>query len=246
MTPAQRTILLGQSWTPRRLGASLVAWWDAERSDLITQASSLVSSWKDIVGAYDVVQTTGASKPAYSATSFNSRPGITFDGLASELTLVGIPASFPIGAVAGEIWGVVDQTALAADATNRQAATYGNGASSTVRGLTRSVSVGVNRAAYYCGDGTSKHADEATVNYSGRHVHRGIADGTTIYSEIDGTRSSGVASVPATAAGRVRIGANSTASAGNFWQGVISTVLVTSILTAAEATQLYAFLNRRL
>ena len=49
-------------WSPFALGSDLFACWDAERSDLITHVGGAVSSWKDIVGGYDVVQAVGAAQ----------------------------------------------------------------------------------------------------------------------------------------------------------------------------------------
>jgi hypothetical protein len=57
--PPGGAIRKASRWTPLKLGTSLLAWWDAERTDLITQASGLVSSWKDAVGGYDAVQAAG-------------------------------------------------------------------------------------------------------------------------------------------------------------------------------------------
>src|SRR5688500_3331977 len=69
------------------LGASLLAWWTADRADLITLSGSQVTSWKDVVAGYDVVQGVGGSRPLWSATSFNGAPSLTFDAIDDELTL---------------------------------------------------------------------------------------------------------------------------------------------------------------
>jgi hypothetical protein len=231
-------------WTPAALGSDLLAWWDAERSDLITHVGGAVSSWRDIVGGYDAVQAVGAAKPTYSTTSFNGRPGVGYDGADDELTGP-YPVSFPVGAGGGEIWGATDQQAPGADATVRAAASLGNGTAAG-RALERTVTASVNRVNARIGDGTSKTTGVATVDFSGRHVIRSITDGTNIYSEIDGVRSTGTACVPTTTGARVRLGAGASAAAGSFWQGVHSTVLFTSLLTAPQAAQLYAYLNGRL
>lgn len=232
------------AWSPLDLGASLLAWWDAERADLITQSGGPVSSWRDIVGGYDAAQGTGANQPIYGAASFNSRPGVAFNGTTHELTVAAFPASFPINAAAGEIWVATDQQAPGTDALVRAAASLGNGTAAG-RALERTVTASVNRCNARVGDGTSKTAGVATVDFSGRHVVRLIADGTTIWSEIDGIKSAGVACVPTTTGSRVRLGAGASAAAGSWWQGIHSAVLVTSLLTAQQADQLRAWLAAR-
>lgn len=234
------------SWAPGALGSSLLAWWDAERTGLITQTAGAVSSWRDIVGGYNCVQATGAAQPIWSATGFNSRPVVTFDGTDDELTLTTVPAGIPTAAAPSELWGVFDQTALVADTTVRHAFNIGSGAASTARALSRSVVTATNRANVIAGNGTNITVPNTSAAFSGRHVVRGIVDGTTAYCELDGNLSSGTASVPTTATNRLRIGATSSTSATLFWQGGINTVLVTSLLTTTQADLLRAYLNRRL
>lgn len=234
------------TWTPAQLGASLLGWWDAERADLITQSSGAVSSWKDIVGAYDAVQATGASKPTYSATSFNGRPGVSFDGIATELTVSSYPATFPTGATAGEMWIATDQQAIGSDATFRTAVSLGNLTTGS-RALGRNNSSSTSRVNIRNGDGaTTQNSTVTTINFSGRHVARGIVNGTTIYGEIDTVRAAGTASVPATVGTRVRLGAGSAGSAASFWTGIHNSILITGSLTTTQASQLYGYLNRRL
>lgn len=233
-------------WSPLQLGSSLLAWWDAERADLITVSGGLVSSWKDAVGAYDAVQTVGASKPAYSATSFNGRAGLTFDGTDDELTFTGVPAGIPTAANPSEVWTLVSQDALVADATGRTSFSYG-GAGNNTRFCERAVSGGVNRADAASGSGAGVVTClNAGVDFSGRHVVRNIFTATAVQCDVDGVVGTPQAVVPSTNTTRGRIGANSAGTPGAYWNGVHSTVLVVAPLTAAEATLLYAYLNRRL
>src|SRR5262245_31893093 len=86
MRSARRAAPAGP-FTPASLGASLLAWWSADRGDLITQSGGVVSSWKDSVAAYDCTA-AGSVQPAYSATGWKgASPGITFDGVDDCLTL---------------------------------------------------------------------------------------------------------------------------------------------------------------
>lgn len=244
MTPALRTILLG-GWTPLALGSSLLAWWDAERPDLITAPGGAMSIWRDIVGGYDVTQAVGASKPVYSATSFNGRPGVSFDGIDDELTGA-FPASFPTGAIPNEIWGVTSQDALAADVSSRVVAACGAG-SFQGRSLERTVVSGANRAFTRVGNGAANlTAIEGTVDFSGRHVCSAIIDGSNIFGEIDTVVSAATACTPLTSGLRVRLGASAANTASSYWSGTHSAILITSIITAMQRAQLYAYFNRRL
>jgi len=231
-------------WTPAQLGSSLLGWWDAEDSATITQSGGLVSSWKDKVAAYDAVQALGSAKPVYSATSFNSRPGLTFDGVDDEVTLGSQP--FPSGATPSELWALVDQTALVADVTGRFIASYGGTGTTNRRRISRSVVTGVNRANVGAGDGgTEVSSVNSSVDFSGRHVVRGVIRATEVQVDVNGTASATAAVVPATTALRFRIGANSSTTAGGFWQGVIPLVIITGALDSGQAAQLLAYLKAR-
>lgn len=236
--------ILGVLWSPAALGASLLGWWDAERSDLITQASTTVSSWKDVVAGYDAAQATGALKPIYSANSFNGRPGLTFDGVDDCLELLSQP--FPSGSSPSELWALVDQASLAADTTVRVAFSYGADTTNDRRGLDRQVDTGVNRIRGVVGSGAAfTIAPNANVDFSGRHVVRLSVGAASARSDLDGVLGADTAATPATGALRVRIGAFSNASSGAFWKGGISAIAVTQSLTAAQAAQLTAYLKSR-
>ena len=57
-------------WSPAALGASLLGWWDAERTDLITLSGSSVTSWADVVAGYAATQGVTASRPRWNAAAF--------------------------------------------------------------------------------------------------------------------------------------------------------------------------------
>jgi len=232
-------------WTPARLGASLLGWWDAERADKLALSGSSVTTWTDIVANYAMTQAVGAAKPVYSATSFNGRPGITFDGADDELTLPSQP--FPSGAAPSEIWGLVDQLALGSDVSTRRVASYGGFASGNndLRQLARSANVGVmNIAQTLCGNGAASIAAANTVvDFSGIHVARGTFSATDTAIRVDGGAATSAAVVPATSATRARIGA---ATPGfGFWNGRMNTVLITGPLSAEQAAELTTYLKAR-
>jgi hypothetical protein len=235
----------GGGWSPLALGSSLLAWWDAERSDLITQSGGLVSSWKDIIGAYNVTQGSGSLRPIWSATSFNNRPGIAFDGLDDRLALVGVPAGIPTGADPCEIWALVDQATAGASAGDTCAVSYGNG-DDAARALRRTSVSSVNRAMAMIGNGAiHPNSTNNNVDFSGRHVVRAIVGATTTNINVDGVAGSDASIVPATATTRFVIGADANSSASAFWNGVHNTIAVTAPLSAAQASLMYAFLNAR-
>lgn len=225
--------------------SSLVAWWDAEVPSSLTRSGSAVSAWRDVVGGVSVSQAFGSARPTYGATSYNGRPGLTFDGSDDELT-GGPLAGALAGAATGEMWALVDQTALAADATARSAFTVGNGAT-IKRELARAVSSGSNRARAATYDGSATQtALEPTVDFSGKHVLRAIFEPTLLTIEIDGVAASTVITVNNTSIVRTRIGANASGTAGNLWSGVINSCLAfNSLLTTDEANRVSAYLNQR-
>lgn len=242
--PNVRGLVVG--WTPFLLGTSILAWWDAERTDLITQSGGSVSSWKDCVVGYDAVQATSSSKPTYSATSFNMRPGVTADGVDDELTVAPVPAGIPIGATPCEFWAVLDQTAAPGDASIRIALGVGGG-STVNRYFARTVSGGANRSLIAAGDGSLQKAALGTGDFSGRHVLRSQITGTVIQSDLDGVPGSPTAGVPATSNTRLRLFGNTSASVGSaFFQGTFSAALITQPLDVQQAAQLRAYLTRRL
>lgn len=230
-------------WTPADLGASLLAWWDANTG--VTETGGAVSAWEDSVAAHTLVQATEGAQPVYSATSFNGAPGITFDGTADYLSVEGVGA-LPTGADPCEVWVLVDQTALAADTSTRQIFRYGSSASNASRAVQRFVATGVNRAVIGTGDGASLiNTTNTSVDFSGRHVIRAIYGATATSISVDGGALTTTNVVPATGTTRTRMAATTAGTAAGFGQGVYAAVLCTSSLTDGEAMRLYAWLNGR-
>lgn len=243
MRPALAYYLGGQ-WTPRNIG-KLVAWWDAEVPSSMLLSGSSVAAWRDVVGGVVVSQSFGSARPVYGRTSFNVRPGVTFDGTDDELT-GGTLAGALAAAATGEMWALVEQTALAADTGARSAFTVGTSAT-IKRELARAVSSGSNRARAATYDGSATQtALETTVDFSGKHVLRAIFEPTLLTIEIDGTTASTVITANSTSIIRTRIGAGVAGTAANFWQGVINSCLVfNGLLTTDEANRVRAYFNKR-
>ena len=231
------------------LGSDLIAYWDANRSDLMTiGGGGAISSWRDIKAGYDAVQGTGAAQPVWSATSFNGAPGVTGDGVDDELTCTtaGLLAALPAGATPCSLWAVAKQDALPADATGRYVGGYGSLSANDSRLMLRLVSGGVNRQSGRVGSGAgSTFADVTTVDFSSRHASVVHVGATASQSATDGVLGASQAVVPATTVARLRLFATASVVAGLFWQGQIAAFLVTKPLDAAKAAALQSYLLSR-
>lgn len=235
--------VVGVSFTPTDLGASLLAWWNADRSDLITLSGSQVTSWKDVVAAYDLVQAVAGARPLYSATSFNGRPGVTADGTDDQLTLASVILS---GATAHEVWATTRQDALAANTTFRAFFSYGGVVGNSSNQLLRWVSGGQNSTLWQIGQGAAVvQPVQTTTDLSGYHYIRGQSGATGI-AGVDGVDGSALASSQNISTTRTRMFANTANTAGNFGQCANRDVLLTLPLTAGQADQMAAWAAGRL
>lgn len=232
----------GRAFAPPALGAKLYAWWDASTGITVTGAG--VSSWVDRKGGYDMVQATDANRPAWSATGFNGAPGLTFNGTSHRLSLESQP--FPSGASPCEVWAVVQQDALAADATNRMVIAYGGATGLTARQTFRTVVTGTNRLGCAVGTGAAAlTASNTAAEFSSRHVVRLTFGATSTGLSLDGSAPASLSAVPSTGTVRVRIGASQADTPAFFWQGKIRDVIVTQLLTADQAAAMHRFLLPR-
>lgn len=233
------------TWSPADLGAALVDYWDAERDGSLYLSGNQVSDWEGRNGRY-VYQSVGGSKPVYSATSFNGRPGLTFDGIDDylELSDAGNMPGFPIGAEHGEIWVLASQLTPGATTGGKIFAGYAGGANSNRR-VGRTSVTGVNRAFGTVGrSGGSTTATNAAVDYSGGQILRGVFSPTGLTIHVGATGMTEVAAVPTSGATAFYIGSNS--GTQQFANGVMSALVLTKALTADQATALSNFLSARL
>lgn len=231
------------SFTPFSLGASLLAYWDAEDASSLSLTGSSVNSWTDRKSGYATTQATGGAKPVYSTTSFNGRPGLTFDGVDDTMSMTGVGA-LPVGANASEVWVLVEQTALDADTTTRGVFAYGGASASNRRSLSRVRPDTVSRARYSVGDGAvGVQVDETATALNGYKLIRATATGTISTISVNGGTAQSTSVVPASGNSTIRIG--SILSSGNFWQGQINTVLVTALLSNEQSAQLTQYLKSR-
>lgn len=224
------------------LGADLLAYWDADRTDLMTRdGSNLISSWRDVVAGADLTQPTSTLQPAWSATSFNGAAGVTPDGVDDFLQLA--PHPFWTGATAGEIWAVAAQDALVGDTGQKILVAVGAGSTSG-RMISRVVSGAANRMRVQSGDGVAAVTlTGSTIDFSTRHVLHHIVTATDQTGKIDGVDGPGTGAVVSnTNNTRMRLFAFTNTGATLFWQGKIRKLLFTNSLTTDKANALRTWL----
>lgn len=231
---------------PEQVMASVaLAWWSADRADLMTLVGSAVSSLRDIYHAYDVTQAVSASRPAYSATSFNGKPGLTFDGGDDKLSNAS-GSLLPIGATPCEIWGVADQTDPVANNVNRGLFTYGASDGNRRRGIGRIGGGVTNRARVVSGTGAVEGSlTMSSGDFSGRCLVRGRITATARFISQDDGAEDTSAGVPDTTATGGSTSIGSTVSASQFWKGQIRDILVTNALTGNQPTYITNLLKLR-
>lgn len=219
---------------PSDLGAALLGLWTADSG--VTVATG-VSAWTDRIVGYVLTQATGALQPAWSATSFGGRPGITFDGVDDFLNLEAVP--FPNGAAPCEIWALADFSSV--DAVARTIACYGGATSQTARTLRRNSGlIGTN----LIGTGASNVSAQTLQTLSGRHVLRAIVSATAGSIQVDGGDiPAPIAAIPATGTTRFRVGGSTVAVPNNLWQGSIAAIGVTALLSDVQAAGFTSYLR---
>ena len=230
------------------LGSDLIAYWDANRGDLITSEGNAVSAWLDIVAGYSLAQGTEGFKPIYSPTSLNNAPGITADGTDDYLTCVdaGLLSALPAGANPSETWVLFSQAALPADTTERFIVAYGGTSLITGRAISRIVTSGTNRTRSRTGDGAaSTNISDTVVDLSGVHVVRQVVGATSTSLYIDGGSAVTASVVPSTTASRLRAFSSNASAPVNYGQCTIAAILITLPLSPATATGLQTYLGTR-
>lgn len=253
MIGSRRIILFGSSYNPRRaLGSDLIAWWDADSrywgANGNMTISTGVSSWKDIVGAFDAAQATGSAQPVFSSTSFNGGPGITFDGSDDQLMCNSAAFTTAMAGVLGtngsEIWALVSQDLAGATAGAQYVGGYGPASSVQGRNVGRVGSGGVNRTRIQVGDGAANVFGSGTVvDFSGRHACRVQFGATASNFYMDGTLDPTLNVVPSTAITLARIGTRNDGT--GFWGGIVVAFLITNPLSASKAAGLQSWLISR-
>lgn len=211
---------------PYSLNDKLLADWDAYYG--VTVTGSGVSSWVDRKSGYAVVQATDASRPPYSATGFNGVPCLTFNGTSQNLRMA--PHPFPLDDGNFEIWAVLANV-QPSDAGNRFAVQF-SGTASLVRQASNSLNAVAGGA--ISGGGT--------LSTNSRHLGRAVIQTGFVTGYMDGVSGGGpTVSNPAITGDAMAIGSANTGAAA-FWNGSMHRVLITSLLSADEATAMNALL----
>lgn len=231
-------------WTPFHLGDALLGYWDAEDSASLSLAGSAVTAWADRKGGYAPAQATAGNRPVFSATGFNGRPCVTFDGVDDYLEMTPAPAVFPTGSDPCEIWVLVDQTLPGATTGVTSIAGYGSNAAQRQIGRT-SIS-GVSRGRATVGLGSSNTSiNDSAVDFTGIHILRCRFSPTTAALFMDSNAATSIDLIPATSATRFRIGATGIDLVGAYWSGTINSIFITTPLSVDQALQGLAFLKGR-
>ena len=114
----------------------------------------------------------------------------------------------------------------------------------TGRTISRVVTTGVNRARGRTGIGASAvSCNDATVDFSGIHVARHIIKAAASAIEVDSNLNADQAAVPATVNTRIRVGCIPASGPSNYWQGKISDVFFTKLLSTEKAAALHGYLG---
>ncbi|MEO9297563.1 hypothetical protein [Devosia alba] len=227
-------------WMPVVLGSSIKAFWSADRTDLITLSGTQVTSWKDVIAGYDMVQAVSGARPVWSADGFNGAPAVDYDGIDDQMTLTGVPLSFPIGSDPGEMWIVFDNEAAGADTTTRRVFNYGGTTNNNSRALTLAGVSGTQRLGGYVGNGASAGFSAVPpVDASGRRAARLQIDGG-VATAIDGSDlTTKAVTTPATTDTMVRSGLG-VSGTGPF-NGKIRHIMLTGILAGDDLAKVWAW-----
>lgn len=207
-------------WAPASLGASIKFWLNA---DDIAVASP--TAWVDRVGSLSLA---AEGSPVWSETSFAGKAGVTF-ATTEGFKIEGI-GTLPVSSTPGEIWALLSQDALVADALTRYYFRYGANASGQLRGIERVVVSSINKV-------RAGNSNTATVPNivpgDGIMVIGAIFDDTLVSHRINGgTDNSSMVAVPlATGVTRIRIGSSLATTVGVIgWSGKARHTIVTTAL----------------
>lgn len=240
-------IVGADGFVPEALGAAIVGWWDAgDLSTMFTDTAlttpaaigDAISGLRDKSGTgLHLTQSTSGARPVLNADGT-----LTFDGSDDFMERTD-STGLPNGTTPGEVFALVRQDALAADATSRMLLSYGGGAAASRRTLQRTVSGGVNRAQALVGNNsTSVAALDPNVDFSGVHVAHAYVTASLVGMALDGgTATTNSVSVN-TQTTRIRLGASTATTAASFFNGRVAEILVTTALSVANRAALIAWL----
>lgn len=230
-------------WSPGDLGTKLLADWDADKPASLDLAGSIVTAWTDQKSGYAVSQSVSGSKPAFNAAGLAGRGAIVGDAIDDRLVLVPVPPAL-VG-VALEIWMLVNQPALVADATARGLFYLGGTNAPSRIGIFRSVDGGANRVHLVVGNGTTSVDATVAADFSGVCVIRAEIGLSSCRISLNGVAGSSVAVATAITNSRLAMLAQNTTGGSSFSAFSVNAARITAPLTADEAANHLANLNSR-
>lgn len=232
----------GQGWSPYYLGSSLLADWDASRTDLLTLSGSNVLSWVDVRNGLVQSQATSTLQPLFDPTGINGNPAIVFDGTDDIMrgNPANVPAVLPQGSIGAEIWMLLSQTSPGSNGTGRDLFGYGSASPSGARRLQRVSIGGINRVRALIGDGTSSQfISDSTIDFTGLFVLRLRVSATFSTLYVNGSSVGTWSGTPVTAATGYGFGGTTGGGCS------ISRTLITDLLTDDQANLLTSHLKLR-
>lgn len=215
------------AWTPNRVKAAVIGWWDAQDAPSVTQSSGAVSSWASKSGNYALSQPAAAARPTWTQTAFpGGLPGVSFDGAAVD----GDMLSSATGPFDNDAWlfmavskGV--QTDDASVATRTMIRTAIGGVIARILGFrpTTDAGLGYLRIA---GSGTGSATGEQQGFFSGPHVVWANLAAANLQTRFDGNAGGTVGAVGTDPISVFEIGGSSAGPAAERFAGVFGEIMI--------------------
>ena len=224
-------------WAPSKLHNSLLLWLDAKDANTVTQISSKVSQWNDKSGnARHVTQTSVASRPAYSSSTYGS--------CISYAT--GNRLNIPSGAITAlspETFVIVGLCNFGTSGVATRYAYY-NGKIGNPTGLGQQIQVYSNDTLimYDAYDGDSnKYLSTSPVNVSQNSVFSFFHNGTSLIKRQYGAQFDS----DVTAGTYNPAGANVNAIGYQLFDGKIYSLIVANYTSALDVQRLEGYICHR-
>jgi hypothetical protein len=181
----------GAGWRPSMASSATLIGWYEVRPDLVTLSGSECSQVSNRIagGPNPLLQATGTSRPAYSATSWGgTRPGLTFDGTTDVLEGDGLAASVTGTDQPFTVVMAAQILTLGTSVDIRSLWGFGrNGVDPPLHDLRLPASVsGVIGSGRRDDASTSRVKDAATAVDTNRHIYSLTFTGTRVALHIDG------------------------------------------------------------
>jgi len=222
----------------RSLNIPITAVWDAEEMAAGDVSNGSVLAWTDLISGYRPSQSTVSAQPAYSPTGFNGRPAVLFDGVGDYLGLETVPFYSGTGQQF-EVWLLAGQTRIATDIAVVRAFSFGGGTGATAFRV-GSVNVGGNKRV-----ADARVVQDAATDYLGNNLVRTVTTATTVAMTVGTGATTTATTATSIGTSRLRIGGSDNVVADSPWQGPISAIVVTPLLTSAQAALLSQYLRSR-